>query len=91
MWLILGFLLLLATPSLARDPMEVRHFRAEHACPSTGKFKGPCKGYVVDHIVPLCAHGADDPSNMQWQELAVSHEKDKVEWALCRWIAKGQK
>jgi hypothetical protein len=23
-------------------------------------------GYVIDHFEPLCAGGADDPSNMQW-------------------------
>jgi len=26
-------------------------------------------GYVVDHVVPLCAGGADAPSNMQWQSV----------------------
>lgn len=41
------------------------------------------KGHVVDHIVPLCAGGEDAPSNMQWQELAVSYRKDVFERALC--------
>ncbi len=41
-------------------------------------------GYVVDHVVPLCAGGADDPSNMQWQEVGQAKEKDKWEGELCR-------
>jgi len=27
---------------------------------------------VVDHIVPLCAGGADAPSNMQWQTVEAA-------------------
>ncbi len=41
-------------------------------------------GYVVDHVTPLCAGGADDPSNMQWQEAGQAKEKDKWERELCR-------
>ena len=41
-------------------------------------------GYVVDHIAPLCAGGADDPSNMQWQDVSSAKEKDKSERELCR-------
>lgn len=41
------------------------------------------RGYVVDHIVPLCAGGRDAPSNMQWQELASSYKKDAWEKSLC--------
>jgi hypothetical protein len=40
---------------------------------------GACKGYVVDHIVPLKRGGADDPSNMQWQTTAAAKAKDKIE------------
>ena len=41
-------------------------------------------GYVVDHVTPLCAGGADDPSNMQWQDVSSAKEKDKSERELCR-------
>jgi hypothetical protein len=39
---------------------------------------------VVDHIVPLCAGGADRPRNMQWQTIAAARAKDVEERALCR-------
>lgn len=40
-------------------------------------------GFVVDHVIPLCAGGFDGPSNMQWQALAESKLKDRYEVALC--------
>ena len=40
-------------------------------------------GYVVDHIVPLCAGGADAPSNMQWQTVDAAKVKDRQERAMC--------
>lgn len=40
-------------------------------------------GFVVDHVLPLCAGGPDTPANMQWQGLAESKLKDKYEVALC--------
>jgi hypothetical protein len=54
-------------------------FERENPCPSTWLTRGPCPGYVVDHIVPLKRGGADDPSNMQWQSTADARAKDKVE------------
>ena len=66
-------------------------FRKDNPCPVTGQTRGACPGYVVDHIVPLCAGGDDDPSNMQWQTKEESLDKDRTEWALCRWIRKSQK
>ena len=60
-----------------------RDFKAAHPCPANGKTKGSCPGYVMDHVKPLCAGGADDPSNMQWQTLKDSKKKDKVERRMC--------
>ena len=40
-------------------------------------------GYVVDHIVPLCAGGVDAPSNMQWQSVEAARVKDRQERATC--------
>lgn len=58
-------------------------FMRAHPCPLTGKPSGACKGWVVDHVVPLCAGGADKPANMQWQTRADSLEKDKLERKQC--------
>lgn len=51
---------------IPRDPAQVRAFRAENPCPSTGLKRGACPGWDVDHVTPLCAGGADHPSNLQW-------------------------
>ncbi|SRR6266566_5913681 len=40
-------------------------------------------GYVVDHLVPLCAGGADAPGNMQWQTVQDAKVKDRQERAEC--------
>ena len=49
---------------------------------STGYPRGR-HGYVVDHVVPLCAGGADAPSNMQWQTVEEAKVKDRQERATC--------
>lgn len=64
---------------IKRSPEAKKAFRLEHPCPSTGRLKGYCKGYVIDHIVPLKRGGKDDPSNMQWQTKEDSRAKDAVE------------
>ena len=77
-------LLCAAAPANARDPAERAAFVRQHHCPSTGKPRGPCPGWVVDHIVPLCAGGVDAPGNMQWQRVKKAKAKDKKEWKQCR-------
>lgn len=81
-------LLLSSASSHARDPAQVRAFRAAHPCPSTGKTTGACAGWVVDHFMPLCAGGADHVNNFQWQELTQSRQKDKVEIAFCNCMSR---
>ena len=58
-------------------------FKQQHPCPASGATKGPCKGYVIDHIKPLVCGGADAPSNMQWQPVAQGKAKDKWERKGC--------
>jgi hypothetical protein len=55
-----------------------------HPCPSNGHIRGKCPGYVIDHITPLCAGGADRWSNMQWQTVTEAKVKDRQERELCR-------
>jgi 5-methylcytosine-specific restriction endonuclease McrA len=64
---------------IARSATAKRDFQKSHPCPSTGKTTGACKGYVIDHVVPLKRGGADAPSNMQWQTKAAAKAKDKIE------------
>ena len=85
---ILLFMLALSASGFARDRNQVRLFRSTHPCPATQSTKGACPGYVVDHIKPLCAGGSDLPSNMQYQPIAQSRVKDKIEIAYCRCMAK---
>ncbi len=89
---IAALLLLSLLPALAAAspcPHPVRHqapklaFVRAHPCPATGKPTVSCKGFVIDHIVPLCACGKDAPSNMQWQTLSEAKRKDTLERRQC--------
>ena len=58
-------------------------FKHQHPCTATGSPKGRCKGYVIDHIVPIACHWDDAPSNIQWQTVADAKAKDKWERKGC--------
>lgn len=76
-----------------RKKAALRAFVKMQACPSTGKHRLPCPGYVIDHIKPLACGGADAPSNMQWQTRAEAKAKDKWErrsgWCYATTAARG--
>jgi len=59
-------------------------FQRQVPCPATGKREGACPGWVKDHKIPLCAGGADHPSNMQWQTIEAAKAKDREERRQCR-------
>lgn len=67
----------------ARNPATARAFRRANPCPATGRTSGACPGWVVDHRIPLCAGGPDDPRNMAWSTAADGKVKDGWERALC--------
>lgn len=67
----------------ARSASAKRNFQASNPCPATGKTTGSCKGYVIDHKIPLACGGADVAENMQWQTTAEAKLKDKSERAGC--------
>lgn len=73
-----------ADARIKRSQSAKVEFKHEHPCPATGERKGPCKGYVIDHITPLACGGADASSNMQWQTVADAKTKDKWERRVCR-------
>jgi hypothetical protein len=83
------FAMLLAIPMAAdahtkRSQSAKVEFKLSHPCPATGARRGPCHGYVIDHVKPLCAGGADRPENMAWQEYKESLKKDAQERRECR-------
>lgn len=73
-----------------RSPTVKAEFQRLHPCPSTGKTRGACPGYVKDHVIPLCAGGADAAFNLQWSDLSEAKKKDVEELRLCRMIKRGQ-
>lgn len=82
---VLAFFILMATTiAEAREPSARRAFARENPCPVTGKASGKCPGWHVDHVVPLCAGGADHPGNMQWLEIQEHKQKTRVDVLGCR-------
>jgi hypothetical protein len=64
---------------IKRSRTARRAFQRSHPGPSTHLETGPCKGYVIDHIVPMYKGGLDTPANMQWQTSAEAKAKDRLE------------
>lgn len=67
-----------------RDRSQVRAFRADNPCPATGLKRGTCPGWHVDHVIALCAGGADRPHNMQWITREDHRFKTLVDVRECR-------
>lgn len=75
-------------PKVKRSTRAKDSFKHSHPCPATGKSRSACPGWVIDHVVPLCAGGADAPSNMQWQTIAAGKAKDRDERRECAALRK---
>lgn len=75
---------LAAAARIERSAAEVLAFKRHNPCPATGERRGPCPGWVIDHVTPLCAGGPDSRANMQWQGYAESLVKDREERRVCR-------
>jgi hypothetical protein len=71
-------------PLVKRSAAVRRAFQRQQPCPSTGKLTGACPNWVVDHLYPLCAGGADSLENMLWSPTAEARLKDQWEWKMCR-------
>ena len=76
--------LIQASHATERSHQAVAEFKRENPCPATGRPRGACPGWIVDHITPLCDGGADHKDNMQWQTVAEAKLKDRDEAFTCR-------
>jgi hypothetical protein len=74
------------SPRIARSTTARRDFQKSYPCPSTGKTTGACKGYVIDHVVPLKRGGADAPGNMQWQTVQAAKGEGQSGVRRSRWF-----
>jgi hypothetical protein len=85
-WCIALAAALIATDAsaLPRDKAQRAEFQRHNPCPATGKTKGPCPGYEVDHIRALMNGGADKPSNMQWSHKEDHKAKTRQDIAECK-------
>lgn len=73
-----------ATLEAAPRSRAVRaEFQRLHPCPATQAKRGPCRGYQVDHIQPLCAGGRDEVANLQWLTVHEHRLKTKKDVAGC--------
>ena len=75
---------LLAQAKQPRSASAIAAFKRHTPCPATLARSGSCPGYIIDHIIPLCAGGPDTSANMQWQTRADSLAKDIDERRQCR-------
>lgn len=71
-----------------RSAHEIKMFRATIPCPATGVTAKSCAGYIIDHVIPLCAGGPDRRTNMQWQTKADALKKDVLERRQCAALRK---
>lgn len=77
---------LIATPASAkvkRSHKVLASFKYHNPCPATGQVQKRCIGYIIDHIEPLCAGGADTVANLQWQTVTDAKAKDVLEKRQC--------
>lgn len=55
-----------ANGRIARSSEVLTAFKRIHPCPSTGLSTGACKGWAIDHVIPLACGGCDAVGNLQW-------------------------
>lgn len=66
-----------------RDAAAKAAFRRDNPCPANDHSRGPCPGWQVDHIQPLCAGGQDHPDNMQWLTIDQHRIKTRQDRKRC--------
>lgn len=79
------------TPFGAERSSAVRaEFQRQNPCPATSLTRGPCKGWIADHIAPLCFGGPDAVSNMEWITVERARVKDAEDRRLCAALRRTQ-
>lgn len=74
-----------ASSGAATRPSDAEiFFRLDNPCPSTGSTRGPCKGYVIDRVIPRICGGAEAQENMRWATIAEAKAKAKWDRIGCR-------
>ena len=69
--------------AVERSRTERAAFQRVTPCPANGARSGPCPGWQIDHIQPLCAHGRDSTDNMQWLDVESHKAKTRKDVAGC--------
>lgn len=59
-------------------------FIKANPCPATGKTRGACPGWQVDHRIALCAGGDDAAYNLQWLTVEAHKAKTRNDVRECR-------
>lgn len=83
----LALSLAFAMPAEARIPRSkaaVAEFKRANPCPVTGRGRGACPGWEVDHVIALCAGGPDTTDNMQWLSKTEHKQKTMRDVMGCR-------
>jgi hypothetical protein len=60
-----------ADGSIKRSTAVRAAFVRLYPCPATGEVSGACRGWAVDHVVPLAVGGCDAVQNLQWLPHAI--------------------
>ena len=55
-----------ADGSISRRADVLAEFKKIHPCPGTGKSTGACRGWRMNHTVPLACGGCDSVGNLVW-------------------------
>lgn len=76
----------LAAPILSapRSPAVKAEFRKANPCPATGRVRGACPGWQIDHMHPICLGGVDHPANLNWIMVEDHKRKTRQDLKACR-------
>lgn len=77
-----------ASARIPRNSEVLREFQRQTPCPATQSTTGPCPGWQIDHIEPLCAGGADRLENLQWLTVQEHKWKTRTDVRVCRSLPK---